>query len=79
MQLVQTTMRSMQGVTEGEVVVATTVGLRRICFVYANPARRWSLRMIKWWSGWGVLESTETLIRFQLSLTVRTMDSKLAD
>jgi hypothetical protein len=36
MQLVQTTMRSMQGVTEGEVVVATTVGLRRICFVAAG-------------------------------------------
>ncbi|KAL3667491.1 hypothetical protein V7S43_007712 [Phytophthora oleae] len=32
-------------------------------FMYAQPAHRWSLRMIKWWAGWSVAESTETLVR----------------
>ncbi|EGZ18819.1 hypothetical protein PHYSODRAFT_500300, partial [Phytophthora sojae] len=48
-------------------------------FMYAKPARRWSLRMIKWWAGWSVSESTETLVRYLLDLTVQTEDSELAD
>ncbi|KAH7477075.1 uncharacterized protein KRP23_7748 [Phytophthora ramorum] len=32
-------------------------------FMYAKPSRRWSLRMIKWWAGWSISESTETLVR----------------
>ncbi|ETP02932.1 hypothetical protein F441_20054 [Phytophthora nicotianae CJ01A1] len=32
-------------------------------FMYAQHARRWSLCMINWWAGWGVSETTETLVR----------------
>jgi hypothetical protein len=35
--------------------------------------------MIKWWAGWSVSESTETLVRYLLDLTVQTEDSELAD
>lgn len=47
--------------------------------MYAKPESRWSLRMIKWWVGWSVLESTETLVRYLLDLTVQTEESELTD
>ncbi|ETN24093.1 hypothetical protein PPTG_00543 [Phytophthora nicotianae INRA-310] len=48
-------------------------------FMYAQPARRWSLRMIKWWAGWNVSESTETLVRYLLDVTIQSEDNELAD
>ncbi|ETP31108.1 hypothetical protein F442_20001 [Phytophthora nicotianae P10297] len=33
-------------------------------FMYAQHARRWSLCMINWWAGWGVSETSETLVRY---------------
>ncbi|KAE9048602.1 hypothetical protein PR001_g3742 [Phytophthora rubi] len=48
-------------------------------FMYAKPSRRWSLRMIKWWAGWSVSESTETLVRYLLGITIQTEESELAD
>ncbi|KAJ8542654.1 hypothetical protein ON010_g12157 [Phytophthora cinnamomi] len=48
-------------------------------FVNAKPARRWSLRMIKWWARWNISESTETLVRYLLDITVQSEESELAD
>ncbi|KAG1707130.1 hypothetical protein DVH05_026326 [Phytophthora capsici] len=39
-------------------------------FMYAQPARRWSLRMIKWWAEWSLSELTETLVRYLLNVTI---------
>ncbi|ETN10419.1 hypothetical protein PPTG_10558 [Phytophthora nicotianae INRA-310] len=47
--------------------------------MYAQPARRWSLRMIKWWAGCNVSESTETLVRCLLDVTIQSEDNELAD
>ena len=33
-------------------------------FMYADTDTRWSLRMIKWWAGWSLAESAETLVRY---------------
>ncbi|KAF1789752.1 hypothetical protein GQ600_13605 [Phytophthora cactorum] len=48
-------------------------------FVYVQPDRRWSLRMIKWWTGWGVSESTEALVRYVHDVTIQSEESALAD
>ncbi|KAG6943893.1 hypothetical protein JG688_00017378 [Phytophthora aleatoria] len=48
-------------------------------FVYVQPDRRWSLRMIKWWTGWGVSESTEALVQYVHDVTIQSEESALAD
>ncbi|KAG6969814.1 hypothetical protein JG688_00005163 [Phytophthora aleatoria] len=48
-------------------------------FMYEQPGRRWSLRMIKWCAGWSVSESTKTLVRYLLDVTIQSEESELAD
>ncbi|OWZ10323.1 hypothetical protein PHMEG_00016838, partial [Phytophthora megakarya] len=48
-------------------------------FMLAMPERRWSMRMVKWWTGWTQNESAETLVRYLLDQAVTDEDKQLAD
>ncbi|OWZ11044.1 hypothetical protein PHMEG_00015991 [Phytophthora megakarya] len=48
-------------------------------FGFAAPEHRWSLRMVKWWTGWTQNESVETLVRYLLMQAVTDKDKRLAD
>ncbi|EEY66039.1 uncharacterized protein PITG_03578 [Phytophthora infestans T30-4] len=48
-------------------------------FMFAPPKRRWSLRMVKWWTGWTQNESAETLRRYLLDQAAADEDTQNAD
>ncbi|KLO13156.1 hypothetical protein SCHPADRAFT_904458 [Schizopora paradoxa] len=47
-------------------------------FMYAPPAERWTLARIKWWGGWSVNESRDTIIRYLLD-ELQFMEESHAD
>lgn len=54
-------------------------GMAQYKFINAPPAKRWGLKMVKWWGGWSEKDGTDVIMKYLLDSVYSVEEEILAD